>query len=358
MAKRHKEEEPEEEGYDFIPPEFDEDEFIHKEMVSFHTTTVLFLAGIVAAIVSWLLFGVLDAAKTGWLVGLLIAAATFGALKPLFRALKIDISHWGRREMLGTGFLLFFTWLAFFIMFINPPISDFADPEVDVFIGPSAAAIGDDVVMDFFFTDNGKVTDWQAKINGAVVELEHLGGAHHRYILEDAPAGIHTWSAWAKDSKGRTTTANGTIEVVPDVVEVTIGDLTSREGTLFVEIPDALNVWAVYADIEGGDRVYLKFEEEFGGYRATSNFLGWKEGTNNFTIVVEEKNRFHGQTLVPGGVLVDGPHVAQVSDPGDYDKGLPKKANPTKAPVRNVPGFEVPLLIAGLVGLAFVARRK
>ncbi|MFA5944900.1 MAG: hypothetical protein WC876_10595, partial [Candidatus Thermoplasmatota archaeon] len=102
--------------YEFIPPDFDEDAFIHREMVSFRTTLLLFLWGIVAAAVSWGAFAAMGGVKTGWLVGLGIAAVFFLGLKSVFTMLKVDIKHFGRREWLGTGALYFFTWLSFFII--------------------------------------------------------------------------------------------------------------------------------------------------------------------------------------------------------------------------------------------------
>ena len=364
MAKRHKSEEPEtEEEYQFIPPDFDEDHFIHKEMVSFHTTVVLFLAGIVAALASWAAFAAVDGTRTGWFLGLVIVAAAFAGLRPLFAALKIDIEHWARREWLGTAFLIFFTWLAFFIILVNPPVSDFAEPDLHVYTSPAAAAEGDTVVIDVFYTDNGAVAKRTFELQApdgttrSADDLVHVAGSHHRLSLDGVEAGTYTWSATATDKAGHQASINGTIEVDADVLDVTVGDLTRPTEEVFVRVPDELNLWAVYAQLESGDRVYLEYDDKVGGWIATANFEGWQEGNNTFDIVAQERNRFQGTTLVAGGTLRAGPFTVEVTEPGDYDDSLPKRANPTQAPSRNVPGPEVGLVLAGIVGVAFVARR-
>src|SRR5205085_1049358 len=62
--------------YEFKLPDFDEDTFIHREMVQFKTTSLLFLWGIVTALVSWAAYALLQGDESsGWLAGLLIAAA-------------------------------------------------------------------------------------------------------------------------------------------------------------------------------------------------------------------------------------------------------------------------------------------
>src|SRR5688572_26885864 len=136
--------------YEFIPPDFDEDAFIHRELVSFRTTLILFLWAIVAAAVSWAAFAGMGGADTGWLVGLAIAAAFFLGLKRIFALLKVDIAHFGRKEWLGTAALYFFTWLSFFIIAINPPVSDFAPPRVEVLPAPHAQLADGTVSVHLF----------------------------------------------------------------------------------------------------------------------------------------------------------------------------------------------------------------
>ncbi|MGB1586763.1 MAG: hypothetical protein ACPHID_06945 [Thermoplasmatota archaeon] len=361
MAKRNKAEEPAEgEEYQFIPPDFDEDQFIHKEMVSFHTTVVLFFAGIVAAIASWGAFAALDGARTGWLVGMVILAIAFAFLRPLFRILKIDIAHWARREWIGTGFLMFFTWLAFFIMLVNPPVSDFADPQANLYVTPTTPIAGEDVTLDLFLHDNDAIAGYTSTLTGpnglVTVDLIDAGPDHEQATLRLGP-GDYSWFVHVDDTNdlSRDVWHNFTVTAGGLDVSIDADDIYPVQA----RVPgDAKAYWAVYADIAGGDRVYLEYEDRVGAWVATTNFEGWNAGNNTFTVIAEEKNRFDGNTLLLGGTHENGPHSLFVANPGDYDDSIPSRANPTDPPVVNIPGLEVPLLIAGLIAVAFIARRR
>ncbi len=364
MGKK-KEDDVQEEGYDFIPPDFDEDAFIHKEMVSFRTTLTLFVVGIVAALASWGLFAAVDGARVGWLLGMVVFAVFFALLKPLYRWRKIDISHYKRREWIGSAFLLFFTWLGIWLVLLNPPFSDFAEPDVAAYANPGVAPVGGDVVIDVFYTDNEGVESFAFLLTGpdgpVAVEEHHVTGPHYQYVADDLAAGTYTFQATGADATGREGHDNGTFEVRAEVLEVFVQDLTNPTAAVVVSLPlDPEAVYAAYLDLGGDDRVYLEYEEKVNGWQATRAHAGWSEGNNTFGVVVEQRNQFHHDTLlIPGGVVRDdGPYTVEVQGPGDYQGGRPGEPNPTVAPVRSVPGPGVALLAVGLVALAFVARRR
>lgn len=363
VAKRNKAEEPAEaEEYQFIPPDFDEDQFIHKEMVSFHTTVVLFLAGIVAALASWAAFAALDGARTGWLLGMVFLVVTFAVLRPLFRILNIDIAHWQRREWIGTGFLMFFTWLAFFIMLVNPPISDFADPQANLYVSPGHPEAGADTVLDLFLHDNDAVADHESFLtgpSGPVAVTLNDAGKHHLQATVQLGLGDYSWHVHVTDEKGRSHDSWHNFTVAASSIQVDIRDEGAIDDRVLVTVPgERSEYWAVYAET-GSSRVYFGYDSELNAWRATETIAGWNAGTNNFTVVAEEKNHFDNDlTLVPGGKLTSGPHTFVVASPGTVDDNIPSKANPTDPPVVNIPGLELPLLLAGLLAVAFVVRRR
>lgn len=367
MGKKKVEEEKEE-GYEFLPPDFDEDAFIHKEMVGFRTTVTLFVVGIAAALVSWGLFMTVEGARVGWLIGMGVFAVFFALLKPLYARLHIDVSHYKRREWLGSAFLLFFTWLAFWLIFINPPISDFAAPDVAAFASPGVATVGDEVRLDLFYTDNDAIQDRGFQLtgpDGSILatdrDLERISHNHYQFNARNLTAGTYTYIASGTDAKKLVGSDNGTFEVRSQVLEVLVEDLTSPTGTVFVSVPlEPSEVYAVYLDIEGQDaHVFLEHDETLGGWKATRNFKGWREGNNTFTVVVEQPNRFQGQIPVQGGIITSSQsHTVEVAQPGDYAKSIPSRPNPTTAPSHDVPGPALPLLAASLVVAAFVVRRR
>lgn len=361
--------------YEFVPADFDEDGFIHKEMVSFRTTSILFVWGILAAAVSWLLFGVVDGAKIGFLIGLGVAAVFGFALKWVFPTLKADIKHFGRREWVGTGFLFFFTWLAFFILAINPPVSDYAPPRVDLHAGPAVQQVGSDVVIDAFYEDNTRVAEHTLTLMGPTGPIplveQDLGRGHYRYVASGLAAGIYVVEGTAADGRGHANNATLQFSVVETALGVYLPDggrLDAPNDEVFVQVGagipactkkanDPPCVRTVYLDLGAGARVALEYDAATGGWGATANHAGWSSGLNTFTVHAELVGSYvGGNTFVSGGALDDGPHTVNVTAPlGTYE---PKVLAQPAAPTRSVPGLELPLLALGLVALVVIARRK
>ncbi len=362
--------------YEFVPPDFDEEAFIHKEMISFRTTVILFFWGILAAGISFALFGPVGGAPGGWWLGLLLVTAMGFGLKFIFKVTKTDISHWARREWIGTGFLFFFTWLAFFILFINPPVSDYSNPEVNIYTSPGVQQVGSSVIVDVFLTDNDAVDTYTIRVDGPsgtmATEFAEIAKGHFRATIAATTEGSYTVNATATDGAGLTTARELEFLARAEVLEVSIRDLEAPQDSIFVRSAvEASNLHAVYLEMldrtcadpnaegERPCRVYLQYDEALGGWEATANMDGWVSGENTFRAVAEERNRFQGQTLVAGGRITnEGPFTVTVSAAtGTYADHVPAP-QPTKAPLRSTPGPELVLIIAGLVGLAVVARKR
>jgi hypothetical protein len=121
MAKKRKKDKKEDEDYEFVPPEFDEKEFLKKEIKD----TKISLITIVLAIVFGIMAGVLSSInKSMILPSLLIGLA--GVV-----GLKIDVSHFQKKNWLGSIGTFFFTFLAIFVLMINVPVLDLSEPSVE-----------------------------------------------------------------------------------------------------------------------------------------------------------------------------------------------------------------------------------
>jgi hypothetical protein len=372
-----------EENYEFIPPDFDEDAFIHRELVSFRTTLILFLWAIVAAAVSWGAFAALGGVKTGWLLGLVIAAVFFLGLKRIFAALKVDIKHFGKKEWLGTGALYFFTWLSFFIIAVNPPVSDFAPPRVDLHASPLLQEADDPVTIDLFVDDNHAVADYTFRLerNGQLLagkgDLATVGHGHYRYSAGNLTPGSYVVTASATDDRGHTQMHNVSFAVVQTILQVTLpegGRLDQATDQVLVKasapgfepcqtdkgrvtnFPCVRTVELVFSD---GDRMPLEHSTTFGGWQATSNFAGWTEGANNFTVAMQMLPSFAGMAKVGGGSVTAGPFEVTV-DVTNNPLGVyvPKVMAEPTAPTRNVPDLGLPLLVVGLLAAVLVLRRR
>jgi len=150
MAKKKKKEPKEV----FKVPEFDEIEFMKTEMDNAKAAIITILYAIPIAIISFELtiFGL---AVLGFVVGIF---AIF-MLKFVYTKLGINIKDFEKKTWLGNGALMFFTWLLFWILMLNPPFSDSADPSItrpEVWVEGSD---GNPVKWDLEFRNGQYITD-------------------------------------------------------------------------------------------------------------------------------------------------------------------------------------------------------
>lgn len=124
MAKKRKRKK--EEKYEFKIPEFDEEEFLHKEIRNARTTIITIIYAIPIAIAS-LGLTLLNLASLGAILGIIGLAS----LKYMYPLLNIDTTLFEKKNWLGNGALFFFTWLAVWVMICNPPFYDLANPTID-----------------------------------------------------------------------------------------------------------------------------------------------------------------------------------------------------------------------------------
>ncbi len=129
MAKKRKKgKKEEEEEYEFTPPEFNEKEFLQKEITD--TRTAIFTIGY--AIVLGIVAGGLSALGRSYVApSVLIAVIGIALLRYYYKALNVDMSQFTRRNWLGNIGTLFFTFLAVWVLMTNVPFMDLAKPSVD-----------------------------------------------------------------------------------------------------------------------------------------------------------------------------------------------------------------------------------
>jgi hypothetical protein len=123
MAKKRKK--GKEEEYEFKAPEFDEEEFVRKELRDAKAILITIAYAVIIAFISYLLM------FTDILLSFLLGLLAVVFLRHIYPFLKIDTSTFEIKNWLGNGVMYFFTWLALWILLVNPPISDFSDPRID-----------------------------------------------------------------------------------------------------------------------------------------------------------------------------------------------------------------------------------
>jgi len=120
MARRkRKDDEPE-----WTAPEFDEVGYMRTEIEAARAAVIVIAWAVVGAFVAFLLTSVHPA--LAFVAGIAVA---FG-LYFVFPILGINISGFKRRDWTSHGFVYFFSWLAFWILLLNPPFGDFTPPSI------------------------------------------------------------------------------------------------------------------------------------------------------------------------------------------------------------------------------------
>jgi hypothetical protein len=115
--KKRKEEEKKEAQYEFVPPSFDEVDFLEKDIRSTKVTILSFIWG--------LIFGIAAGATNfiSPLVGLVLFFVGVYLLKYFYQMFKINVADIDKKGWLGNIGMFFFLFLGTWIILINPPFT-------------------------------------------------------------------------------------------------------------------------------------------------------------------------------------------------------------------------------------------
>lgn len=373
------------ESYDFVPPDFDEDAFIHNEMVAYRATIVTILLALLASLVSLAGFWAVHGQSVGWPLGLAVFLVAALATKWVLRKSKVDVAPYTRGKWFGTYFMLFVTWLAFFIVLVNPPVGDFAAPQVNLAASPAIQQAGGNVTIDLVSSDNAalashdfQLTDAAGKVvadESALVSVGEQGERVSRLqlVAHDLAPGTYHATATAVDARGHRTTGTTDIVVGPKVLEFFGGDLTSIQNNVAVavnglaacdtgtigKVACVRTVYLVGTGPSGATtNVTLKHNPDKHLWEAYQTTEGWNNGLNSVMVVAEQGDQFFGsERLHAAPLTLKGPFHVNVTKPTSDLIHVDVLANPAQ-PVRNVPGVGVAAVAVGLLALAFVARRR
>ena len=159
--KRKKQKAKKEEEYEFKPPEFDEKEFLRKEIRDTKTTLLTIgygaLFGGVAAAISM---------ASNSLVGVSFLLVFVGiySLKYFYALLKIKTEEFQKKNWAGSVVWFFLTFLAVWILAFNYPISDHANPKVeDVVVWVTDEATGNVTAIDYVYIPSQDTYGWEPR---------------------------------------------------------------------------------------------------------------------------------------------------------------------------------------------------
>ncbi len=122
MAKKRRKEEKKEV---FKKPEFDEIEFMEKEISNTKVAMLTIAFSFPIAVVSFFItLGGLPAA------GFLIGVGSIFLLKYVYQFFNVNVEKFETKDKLGNAAMFFFTWLAVWVLILNMPFSDLTSPTV------------------------------------------------------------------------------------------------------------------------------------------------------------------------------------------------------------------------------------
>jgi hypothetical protein len=156
MAKKRKKDKAEVEEYEFTPPEFNEKEFLKKELTDIRVgllTVVFAIAmGVIAGVVSMLNGDLV-------IVAFFIGIAGIATLKQFYAILRIDTSEFKKKNWAGNIASYFFTFLAIWVLLLNMPFTDHANPDIEdviVWVNDGTKIMG----IEYKFVETSGNDDW------------------------------------------------------------------------------------------------------------------------------------------------------------------------------------------------------
>lgn len=373
----------------FEIPEFDEKEFIRKELISFRSTVVIFFTSIIAAAISYVVWKQME---LPFLAHVAIAFAIALPLRFVLPALKINITHWKRKEWMGTFTFFFIFWLGFFLLFTNPPVTDRAPPTLEVAVSPDFQAAGRPIEFGAYIADNVAVREDTVRF--CILSLASGASPYDSYSnLTDSqknqcqatwfreantafwrynttlPNGTHQWFALAEDSGGRVAERTGVIRVGNPFVTLDPPgqggnyEFVDSTDALIVCVHESLDVRAVQYSINGGNFLNLEREKDRPNcWRTNPTFPGWVPGSQDVTIRAEEQPTYLPKGhKVPGQIVTDPAGTWRIKVGAEFPNvgsaGEPQHGARSYVPAGQTPGVGVPIALAG-IALLVVARRR
>jgi len=221
MAQKKRKEPEVKEEYTFVPPDFDEKEFLEKDLTVTKTVLVSALLAVV--------FGVVAFATTSitFVLGLVLIIAGAVALKKIFELLPWDISAVENKSWLGNGAMFFFLALGIWVLLLNPPFSDSVDPQIEdmqVWVGDemltrpyNSVPQGELITFNATITDNGGISSVTFSLLGESDQSwDMVRGEDNRYEFTHifVSTGTYNFVISAVDDSGNEHSLSGSVNLV------------------------------------------------------------------------------------------------------------------------------------------------
>ncbi|MEI6795338.1 MAG: hypothetical protein WCK39_00590 [Methanomassiliicoccales archaeon] len=222
MAQKKKKEDLEKEKpFEWVPPDFNEREFLEKDVKATKVLLITALMGFVFSIAAALTTVVTAA------IGAVLLIVGAVALKWVYQLFKIDTKQLDKKTWASNIGLFMLLALGLWIIFINPPFGDFVHPEVNsvqiwvhdnstgvwTLMTPANQAtvvkVGNDVNITAKIVDNAKISSamvkvWKSDDAGTYVDMTQSGN-RWGYNVTFTATGMYFYQFKATDTSGKVT---------------------------------------------------------------------------------------------------------------------------------------------------------
>jgi hypothetical protein len=231
MAHKRKKEVVEED-YDFVPPEFDERRFLENDIKGTKLLLVTVAFAIVCGIIAFALGGI------SIYLGLVVLIAGMVALRYLYPLARVPKESVETKALLGNAGLFFFIFLVIWVLLLNIPFSDNANPEirdVSIWMQDSAGTWVEVLPTGYTFsvtqqgatgianitarvTDNGGLSNVQILVYGGGISGSYVNMTdvdNHMFSLSSTySVGEYHFQIKAQDKVGHTSESNTYLVVI------------------------------------------------------------------------------------------------------------------------------------------------
>jgi hypothetical protein len=293
MVKKKAKKSEEEEEKEFGPPPFDLKKFYLTETEGAKSTIISVIWGIIMSLVSAAIF---IATGHDFAIGAVAGVGAALALKPLFDMAKVITKDFDKMKWLGAGFSYLLTWLAFWILMVNPPLMDLSPPGIKNST-PLRQELGSPIKIVFKATDNSGIASLSMDVrtpSGTELSYTEIPEVSDHLYRQDL-----NFTALGNYSK----TYEGITEIVPsappviELIAPSNGSDVTYDQAIVLHITDNAEMAGVYYTLDSeGAHVMMKMERKgyssyaTGIYKIRSNVSGhqWTGGPHTINVVATD----------------------------------------------------------------------
>jgi hypothetical protein len=242
---------------DYKIPEFDERDFMRTEMRNALMMVGAVFLAVMMAIVAGILTWVMKDARIPFALGML----GFLLLRFLYNLMKLDISDVEKGKWAGTLFSYFLTFVAIWVLLINPPLIDLIPPTIEDQT-PDYQELESEVAIKVYIEDNqeiGEVTITVTNPDKTYIDttpMEKLGRNKFKYVIEEPMLGRYEYDIEASDPADHMAQETFVFDVeqyqAPSI-ELYGNPVSHKEEDLKVEVKDNIGVILIWYVVDDPD---------------------------------------------------------------------------------------------------------